>query len=276
VSETTSDLTAEDIGGRTAPGSLRVAVAGKGGAGKTTLSATLARLMARRGKRVVVIDGDSNPNVAVALGVDRTAAADTAPLPTSLVSRRLNGTALKEPVADVVDRFGTAAPDGIRVLLMAMPSHADEGCLCSAHATVSGLLNDVGTETDVVTILDLEASPEHLSRGTTRNVDVLLLVVEPYYRSYETARRMAALAAELPIKHVGVIANKLRRPGDLEAMAEYCERHQLNLDGHLPWSDAVLDADLIGTPLYDYEPDNPVVAAVDEVADRLLALPLPR
>ncbi|HEX2274713.1 MAG TPA: hypothetical protein VHG90_12640, partial [Acidimicrobiales bacterium] len=95
-------------------------------------------------------------------------------------------------------------------------------------------------------------------------------------RSYETARRMAALAAELPIKHVGVIANKLRRPGDLEAMAEYCERHSLNLDGHLPWSDAVLDADLMGTPLYDYEPDNPVVLAVDEVADRLLALPLSR
>ncbi|HEX2041270.1 MAG TPA: P-loop NTPase [Acidimicrobiales bacterium] len=269
---TTSDLTAEDIGGTTAPGSLRVAVAGKGGAGKTTLSATLARLMARRGKRVVVVDGDSNPNVAVALGVDRAAAAATAPLPTSLVSRRLDGTALKEPVAAVVDRFGTAAPDGIRVLLMAMPSHADEGCLCSAHATVSGLLNDVGTETDVVTILDLEASPEHLSRGTTRNVDVLLLVVEPYYRSYETARRMAALAAELPIKHVGVIANKLRRPGDLEAMAEYCERHNLNLDGHLPWSDAVLDADLVGTPLYDFAPDDPVVAAVDEVADRLLTL----
>jgi CO dehydrogenase maturation factor len=256
-----------------APSSLRIAVAGKGGAGKTTFSATLARLMAGRGKRVVVIDGDSNPNVAVALGIGREEAGAISPLPTSLVSRRLNGAALKDPVAEVVDTYGTAAPDGIRVLLMAMPSHADEGCLCSAHATVSGLLNDVGTETDVVTILDLEASPEHLSRGTTRNVDVLLLVVEPYYRSYETARRMAALAAELPIKHVGVIANKLRRPGDLEAMAEYCQRHDLNLDGHLPWSDAVLDADLIGTPLFDYERDNPVVAAVDEVADHLLSLP---
>ncbi len=261
-----------DARGPIGHGSLRVAVAGKGGAGKTTFSATLARLMARRGKRVVVIDGDSNPNVAVALGIGREPADEIGPLPVSLVSRRLNGTALNQPVADVVERHGAPAPDGIRVLLMAMPNHADEGCLCSAHATVSGLLHDVGTETDMVTILDLEASPEHLSRGTTRNVDVLLLVVEPYYRSYETARRMAALASELPISHVGVIANKLRRPGDLEAMAEYCERHSLNLDGHLPWSDAVLDADLVGTPLYDYDREGPVVAAVDEVAGHLLAM----
>ena len=259
------------------PTSLRVAVAGKGGAGKTTFSATLARLMARRGKRVIVIDGDSNPNVAVALGVDREEAGAIEPLPTTLISRRLTGgTALKDPVETVIKEYGAKAPDDVDVLMMAMPSHADEGCLCTAHAVVSGLLNDVGTDEDTVTILDLEASPEHLSRGTTRHVDMLFLVVEPYYRSYETARRMAELAKELPITRVGVIANKLRQPAHLEAIAEFCERHSLNLDGHLPWSDAVLDADLVGTPLFDYDPDGPVVAAVDEVAENLLSLPLVR
>src|SRR5947209_4907099 len=109
---------------------LRIAVAGKGGAGKTTFSATLARLLARRGRQVIVVDGDSNPNVAVALGIDRDRASAIQPLPTSLVSRRLDGAALKDPVAAVVDRYGEAAPDGIHVVLMAMPSHADEGCLC--------------------------------------------------------------------------------------------------------------------------------------------------
>ncbi|MGH3849236.1 MAG: AAA family ATPase, partial [Pseudonocardiaceae bacterium] len=219
-------------------------MAGKGGAGKTTFSSTLARTLARRGHEVIVIDGDSNPNSAVALGIDRDRANALQALPTGLVSRRLNGEmALNETVPTVVERYGIEGPDGVSVLLMALPEHADEGCLCSAHATVSGLLSDIGQSDRTVVILDLEASPEHLSRGTTRHVDVLFFVVEPYYRSYETARRMAVLAAELPIGRVGVIANKLRTPQDLEAITEFCGRHGLTLEGELPWSTEALDAD---------------------------------
>ena len=251
---------------------LRVAVAGKGGAGKTTLSATLARLLARQGQRVLVIDGDSNPNVAVALGCDPAQATALGPLPPDLVSRRLGGAALVQPVDQVVERHGIVAPDGVSVVLMAMPAHADEGCLCSAHATVSAMLADAAEQPDFVSVLDLEASPEHLSRGTTRHVDALLLVVEPYYRSYETARRMAALAAELPIPRVGVVANKLRSLSDAEAIAEFCDRHGLALEAQLPWSDAVLDADRAGTPLLDYDPQGPVVTAVSELAASLLAV----
>jgi len=253
--------------------SLRVAVAGKGGAGKTTLSSTLARTFARQGRQVIVVDGDSNPNVATALGIDREHAEAIQPLPMGLVSRRLNGNAaLKDPVMDVVARYGGLAPDNVHVLKMAMPEHADEGCLCSAHATVSALLADIEELDNTVSILDLEASPEHLSRGTTRHVDALLLVVEPYYRSFETARRMAALAGELPIGRVGVVANKLRSPEDASAIAEYCERHGLNLEGEVPWSTEVLDADRAEIPVLDYDPSGPVVAAVAKLADKLGAL----
>jgi CO dehydrogenase maturation factor len=251
--------------------SLRIAVAGKGGAGKTTLSATLARLLARQGREVTVIDGDSNPNVAVALGVDPTLADTLDPLPTSLVSRKLGGTALREPVDAVLATHSIPAPDHVRVLMMCMPKHADEGCLCTSHATVAGLMNDLAGRDESVTILDLEASPEHLSRGTTRNVDALLLVIEPYYRSYETAKRMAALAAELPISRVAVVANKLRTPADAEAIRQYCEFNRLNLDGELPWSDAALNADREGVPLLDYDPSDPLVAAIAKVADKLTA-----
>ena len=251
--------------------SLRVAVAGKGGAGKTTLSSTLARLFARQGHDVIVVDGDSNPNVATALGIDRERAEAIQPLPMGLVSRKLNGNAaLKEPVMDIVARYGGLAPDNVHVLKMAMPAHADEGCLCSAHATVSALLADIEELPDTISILDLEASPEHLSRGTTRHVDALLLVVEPYYRSFETAKRMAALASELPIPRVGVVANKLRSPDDASAIAEYCERHGLTLEGELPWSTLVLDADKAEIPLIDFDPSSPVVAAVRKLTDKLL------
>jgi CO dehydrogenase maturation factor len=259
--------------------SLRVAVAGKGGAGKTTLSSTLARLFAREGRDVIVVDGDSNPNVATALGIDRERAEAIQPLPMGLVSRKLNAAApgetraaLKEPVMDIVARYGGLAPDNVHVLKMAMPAHADEGCLCSAHATVSALLADIEELDNVISILDLEASPEHLSRGTTRHVDALLLVVEPYYRSFETAKRMAALAAELPIPRVGVVANKLRSPDDASAIAEYCERHGLVLEGELPWSTQVLDADKAEIPLVDFDPSGPVVAAVAKLADKLVAI----
>lgn len=249
---------------------LRIAVAGKGGAGKTTLSSTMARLLARRGLRVIVIDGDSNPNVAVALGASREDAAQLSPLPTSLVSRRLTGPGLVDSVSEVSNRHGLGVSDGVTVMMMAMPAHADEGCLCSAHATVSALLADSGREADTVTLVDLEASPEHLSRGTTRHVDVLLLVVEPYFRSYETARRMAELASELPIPLVGVVANKLRRPDDGDAISEFCDRHQLTLVGQMPWSDAALDGDRVGIPLLDFAPDDPAVEAVSQLIDCLL------
>ncbi|HVE45346.1 MAG TPA: AAA family ATPase [Acidimicrobiales bacterium] len=251
---------------------LRIAVAGKGGAGKTTLSATLSRLVARQGRSVLVIDADSNPNVAVALGISQVAAAAISPLPMGLVSRRLDGAALNDPVSTIVERFGARGPDGVAVVHMAMPAHADEGCLCSAHATVSAILADTVNQTDSVTLVDFEASPEHFSRGTTRHVDALLLVAEPYYRSLETARRMGELAAELPIGQVAVVANKLRSPDDLEAMEEFFANHNMVVQGRVPWSDSVLDADKAGTPLIDYDPDGPVVAAVAELVQKLTAV----
>jgi CO dehydrogenase maturation factor len=122
----------------------------------------------------------------------------------------------------------------------------------------------------MITIMDLEASPEHFSRGTTRHADWLLLVTEPYYRSLETARRMSELAAELPIPHVGVVANKLRGQADADAVAEFCATHHLNVAGYLPWSEAVLDADRAGIPLLDYAPDRPIVSAIADLAASLL------
>jgi len=250
---------------------VRIALAGKGGAGKTTISATLARLLARDGRTVVAVDADSSPNLAVALGVPRATAGAAAPLPASLVSRRLDGPALAQPLGRVLEGWAVAAPDGVRLLTMGAPGHAEEGCLCSAHATVSAVLADLGQQPAIDAVLDLEASPEHMSRGTARHADVLLLVGEPYYRALEAVRRLAGLAAELPIPRVAVVANKVRSADDRAAIAEFCQRHDLELVAAVPYSDEVLDADRAGEPLLDFAPSGPAVEAVAGLADVLRA-----
>ena len=248
---------------------MRIALAGKGGAGKTTIAATLARVQARRGAPVIAIDGDSNPNLAAALGIQPGPAGAVAPLPTSLISRRLRGPALTVRVEELLDRHGIPGPDGVRLLLMGMPAHADDGCLCAAHATVSALLGDLGDRPDVVTVVDMEASPEHLSRGTTRHADVLLLVAEPYYRSLETIRRLAGLAAELSIPRMAVVVNKVRSAAEAEAVAEFCAHHQFERLAEVAWSDEVVEADRAGIALLDAAPGGVTVTAISRLAAQL-------
>jgi CO dehydrogenase maturation factor len=248
---------------------MRIALAGKGGAGKTTIAATLARVEARRGGRVLAVDGDSNPNLAAALGIQAGLVGAPGSLSASLVSRRLHGPALTIPVDELMDRHAVLGPDGVRLLLMGMPAHADEGCLCAAHATVSALLGDLADRPDILTVVDMEASPEHLSRGTTRHADVLLLVAEPYYRSLETIRRLAGLAAELSIPRVAVVANKVRSAAEAQAVAEFCTRHQFERLAEVAWSDEVVEADRAGVPLLDATPGGVTVTAISRLAAQL-------
>ncbi|CAN5389053.1 carbon monoxide dehydrogenase accessory protein CooC [soil metagenome] len=247
---------------------MRVALAGKGGAGKTTVSAALARTWAADGRRVCAIDADSNPNLGTALGVPREAMAGLGAIPSALVSRRLDGgPALREPVEALLDAYAAAGPDGLRLLMMGMPAHADEGCLCSAHATIAAVMADLGDDPATMTVIDMEASPEHFSRGTARHTDVLLLVTEPYWRSLETTRRMALLAAELPIARVAVVGSKVRHADDQALVEEFCDSHGLHLLGVVPRSESVVDADVAGRSLVDVAgADDPVVTAVQRLA----------
>lgn len=248
---------------------MRVAVAGKGGAGKTTVTATMARVAARSGRDVLCIDGDSNPNLAVALGMGDDP--ESTVLPPSLVSRRLDGgPALTSSLEDVLATHTATGPDGIRLSHMGMPGHAESGCMCSAHGVVRAMLADIGRD-GATTFLDLEASPEHFSRGTARHVDVLLFVAEPYFRSLETVRRMADLARELAIPRIAVVANKIRDPDDADAVGDFCQRHDLTVLGQVPWDDAVLDADRERRPLIECTPDGAAVRALTTITTNVVA-----
>ena len=252
---------------------MRVAIAGKGGAGKTTFAAATARLLARGGAEVVAIDADTNPNLAAAMGFDLDQVARVPILPTTIVSRRLDGSAaLRVPLDNVLHAHATIGPDGVRLIRMGMPDHAQEGCLCSAHAAGSALLADLGTRPQTWTIMDLEASPEHLSRGTARHADALIFVAEPYFRSLEAVRLQARLAAELPGVVIGAIANKLRTPGDADAVSEFVGGLGIPLWGSVPWSDDVTLADRAQLSLLDAAPTSAAVAAIQAIVNVLIAL----
>ena len=117
--------------------------------------------------------------------------------------------------------------------------------------------------------MDMEASIEHMSRGTVRYVDALLVVVEPYYRSLETAGRIIPLAEGLGIKRIYGIANKLRSPQDEEAVRAYCSNHNLELIAAIPFDENVVEADRTGRAVIDYDASSPIVAEASNVADFL-------
>jgi CO dehydrogenase maturation factor len=136
---------------------------------------------------------------------------------------------------------------------------------------VRGMLSQLMEQADQLTVVDMEASIEHMSRGTVRHTDVMLVVTEPYYRSLETTGRAAKLAQGLGIGKVYVVANKVRSPKDEEAIRRYCAERDLEIVAVFPYDDDVRQADNAGTPVLDYKPQPAYVGAVDRLADRLLA-----
>ncbi len=124
-------------------------------------------------------------------------------------------------------------------------------------------------ESRQLTIIDMEASVEHMSRGTPRYTDVLLIVTEPYYRSLETVGRMASLAHELEIKQISVVANKVRGLRDEEAIRRYCAERGLEVMAVLPFDEEVVEADQSGTPILDADPRSAYVTVVGQLLERL-------
>jgi len=255
---------------------MRIAVAGKGGAGKTTIAATLARILARRGYRVSALDDDPNPNLAIALGVPFERAAGLDRLPDEALEERSDARGDREihlarPFEDVVRTHGVQGPDGVGLLRMTGLLGAGTGCLCGQHVAVQNILGDRPSSSNDVTILDMEASLEHLARGTVRHADALLVVTEPYYRSLETTGRLVPLARDLGIKQVCVVANKVRSQRDEAAIREYCQRHGFELVASIPFDEAIADADQTGRSLIDVAPEAPAVRAIQNLADMLAA-----
>ncbi|MDQ6823551.1 MAG: hypothetical protein M3Z07_03550 [Candidatus Eremiobacteraeota bacterium] len=138
-----------------------------------------------------------------------------------------------------------------------------------AHATVRGLLGEWTLAENETVLLDMEASIEHLSRGTVRHADTLVIIVEPYYRALETAGRIAALAPQLKIPRMIAVGNKIRTPDDEQAVRAYCSTHGLDVAALIPFEDRVTAADREGLSFLDIAPDSVMVEQINILADKL-------
>ena len=144
--------------------------------------------------------------------------------------------------------------------------------MCRTHATVRRMLGELVAGGDDMTVVDMEAGLEHLSRGTTRSSDTMLVVAEPYFKSLETARRAYELAKELGIPRVFVVANKSRGPRDEEAIRTFCERNHLDLLAAVSFDETVVEAELGGAAVLDVNARASSVMQIQRLADLITAL----
>jgi CO dehydrogenase maturation factor len=256
---------------------LRVAVGGKGGVGKTTVASLMARILARRGFSVVAIDGDPNPNLAISLGIPREAAQKIRHIPHDLVDlvsepdgrRRI---VFKKSPTEIIRDHAYRTHEGIAVLSVGTVEEPGKGCLCGSHAVMREFVRSLLSESKDVVVYDMEASIEHMGRGTVKYLDILLLVVEPYYKAVETAKRMARLARELGIKRIYAIANKIKGEKDLELIKDLLEPEGIEILDSIPYDEAVLEAEKLGISVLDHSPRSGVVVGVERIIDRLLEI----
>ncbi len=248
---------------------MKVAVVGKGGVGKTTIAACLARLLSRDGYSVIAVDADPSLNLAQAIGVPRDVA-DGAPIlfdyEEFIKSRTLrpNGLYLMNPkVDDVVDRFGIKGPDGVRLLKLGAVRKGGTRCLCPEYAFLRALLSHLILGRKDVVILDMVAGLEHMSRGTARGVDLMLCVTEPSVKAIDVAIQMHKLSKDLEVKKFAIVINKVLSEDDVGVVRKALEG--VEVAGIIPYDSSVIEADRKGLSLIDYEPESKAIQYINEL-----------
>lgn len=251
---------------------MKLAVAGKGGSGKTSIAGTMARLLAREGRSVLAVDGDSGPNLALTLGIPADRMGQLPTLPTGLLESADGEPRLARPLDDLRTACAVRARDGVELVVMARPDEAGTGCLSALHATVRAIVAAAPGDDRHACILDTDASPEGFSRGVARHVDAMLIVVEPYPSSLETARRMTALARDLGIERLALVANKIRDEDGIDAVRRLARDHDLRLAGAIPFDPGLAGAERAAQAPLDFAPGAPAVAAIAELCRACVAV----
>ena len=253
---------------------MKIAVTGKGGVGKTTLTALLAYAYAGRGLRVLAIDADPSPCLGQALGFPRDLVEGLTPISRmeELIYERTGAQPgsiggyfkLNPRVDDLPDRF-SALHRGIRLLELGAVEMGGSGCICPESAVLRTLITHILLRRDELVLLDMYAGVEHLGRATADAVEAMLIVVEPTARSLGTAAQIKALAGDLKLERLYVVGSKVQGEDDKRFITE--NSPGLPVLGFLPHDPRVREADRLGASVHDLAPE--LAAAAGRLAAAL-------
>ena len=251
---------------------LSIAVAGKGGTGKTTLSALLARSLIESGVRpILAVDADPNSNLAEALGVEPgRPLAEIREESSSPEGSPPGGVGRVRAVEDEIQRAITEA-DGFDLVTMGRP----EGprCYCYVNNLLRKSLDGLSRNYEAV-VLDNEAGMEHLSRRTTNDVDLLIAVMDPTVPSFRAVKRILALCDELPINiaHRAVLVNRVGAEGVAGQIEEELAKLEVRRLANVPQDDGVERAGAVGRNVFSLPGQTPALVAVHNVVEALRAV----
>lgn len=263
-------------------GGTRIVVVGKGGVGKSTVTALLARLLARDGAPVIAIDADEQRNLGATLGVDLEALAGIVPVSAAVdYIREKTGAGpgegagamlrLNPDTSDIVDRLSGAAPDGIRLLVMGGVQRAGAGCLCPENALLASAIAGMRLRRGEVVLMDTHAGVEHFGRALARGFDRAVVVVEPTFNAAQVGLETARLARELGIEEVHLVVNRARGSADRERVLGHVDRlggFAFSSVDVLPFDDTVLETEPSVDGLLE---DSDLARAATILAQHLLA-----
>lgn len=236
---------------------MKIAITGKGGVGKTTFAATLARMYADEGRSVLAADADPDANLGLALGFSEEELEEIVPISKmrKLVEERTGADEfnklfrLNPKVDDIPDKYAKSR-NGVKLLVLGTVETGGGGCVCPEHVMLKRIISHLMLRSTDVVVLDMEAGLEHLGRGTTSGMDQFIVVIEPGARSVQTYKNVKRLAADLGVSQVRVVANKVRSEEDEEFIRSRIPKEDLL--GCIHYNPEVMDADRQGKSPYDF------------------------